>query len=44
MKLEKKFNKQKISKTKIPLDIHVKNKSIKKDDGVIVRRESFDEF
>jgi len=43
-KLEKKFDKQKISKTKIPLDIHVKNKSIKKDDGVIVKRESFDDF
>ncbi|MEA2019913.1 MAG: ankyrin repeat domain-containing protein [Campylobacterota bacterium] len=43
-KLEKKFEKQKAVKTKIPLDIHIENKSIKKDDGVIVKRESFDDF
>lgn len=43
-KLEKKLNKQKVVKTKIPINIPVENHSIKKDDGVIVKRESFDDF
>ena len=43
-KLEKKLNKQKNVKTKIPMNIPIKNHSIKKDDGVIVKRESFDDF
>jgi len=43
-KLEKKLNKRKVVKTKIPINIPVENHSIKKDDGVIVKRESFDDF
>lgn len=43
-KLEKKFDKQKVVKAKILTSIPVENKSIKKDDGVIVKRESFDDF
>lgn len=42
--LEKKFDKQKIIKTKIPVNIPVEKHSINKDDGVIVKRESFDGF
>jgi len=43
-KLEKRLNKQKVVKTKIPINMSIKNHSIKKDDGVIVKRESFDDF
>jgi hypothetical protein len=31
-------------KTKIPLNIATEKQSVKKDDGVIVKRESFDDF
>lgn len=43
-KLEEKIAKQKVVKTKIPLNIPTEKQSIKKDDGVIVKRESFDDF
>ena len=43
-KVEKKLNKQKVVKTKIPINMPRENNSIKKDDGVIVKRESFDDF
>lgn len=43
-KLEEKIAKQKIVKTKIPLTIPAEKQSIKKDDGVIVKRDSFDDF
>jgi len=43
-KLKKNLDKQRVVKTKIPINIPVENHSIKKDDGVIVKRESFDDF
>lgn len=43
-KLEKKITNQKVVKSKLPLNIVIKKDSIKKDDGVIVKRESFDGF
>jgi len=43
-KLEKKFSTKKIVKPKIPLNITVETTSLKQDDGVIVKRESFDDF
>jgi len=43
-KLEEKIAKQKVVKTQIPLNIPTEKQSIKKDDGVIVKRESFDDF
>ena len=36
--------KQKVVKTQIPINIPTEKQSIKKDDGVIVKRESFDDF
>jgi len=42
--LEEKISKQKVVKTKIPINISTDKKSLKKDDGVIVKRESFDDF
>jgi len=43
-KLEEKIAKQKVVKTQIPLNIPTEKQSIKKDDGVIVKRDSFDDF
>jgi ankyrin repeat protein len=43
-KLEEKIAKQRVVKTQIPLNIPTEKQSIKKDDGVIVKRESFDDF
>lgn len=43
-KLEEKIAKQNIVKTKIPINIPTEKQSIKKDDGVIVKRDSFDDF
>lgn len=43
-KLEQKFDKQKVVKTKVSLNVPTEKQSIKKDDGVIVKRESFDDF
>ena len=43
-KLEQKFAKQKVVKAQKLLNIPTEKQSIKKDDGVIVKRESFDDF
>jgi len=43
-KLEKKISKQKVIKSKIPMNVIVEKTSLKKDDGVLVKRESFDDF
>lgn len=43
-KLEKKITNPKVVKSKLPLNVVMKKDSIKKDDGVIVKRESFDDF
>lgn len=43
-KLEEKIDKQKVVKTKIPFTAPAEKQSIKKDDGIIVKRDSFDDF
>lgn len=43
-KLEEKIDKQKVVTTKAPINIPTEKQSIKKDDGVIVKRDSFDDF
>ena len=44
-KLEKKFETQnKVVKTNIPLNIPIENYSVKKEDGILVKRDSFDDF
>lgn len=44
-KLEKKFDAQKkVTKSKIPINMPTETHSIKKEDGILVKRESFDDF